>query len=380
MFELNSMVSLLLYFFLFVYFPTLFLVYYFREVVARPTVHCSASPWNAHAIASLPILSKAYYPTIWCFNRHLMLILILLRDYYSKPYVYDSIDELKMPDGGITGIAWSGTKGLSGKTETPIAVIFHTISGDEQDVKKTVTNLRNRLGWIVVVCIRRGHGILSLGTPVINTMGSTKDLKIQLEYIQKKFPNSPLYGFGLSAGSGLLARYLGETGRKSVFQAAVAISPAYDIEKAFHRIHPVYNRLMGIRLIKYFLDKHYESLSQIPGYQNLAQSKSIVEFQDRLHLIAGYETSEEYYKESNPIHVIKNIKTALLVLNSEDDPICVNLNVLENMHWLESLPKTILVKTKRGSHIVFYEGLFAKSWSDRLVCDYFKHIHESRTL
>jgi predicted alpha/beta-fold hydrolase len=373
------MVTFLFYFFLFVYFPLLFLVYYFREVAAKPTVHCSASPWNARAIASLPILKEFYYPTFWCFNRHLMLILILLRDYYSKPYQYDHIDEIKMPDGGITGIAWTGTTGLSEKTKTPIAIIFHTISGDEQDVKKTVTNLRKRLGWIVVVCIRRGHGNLPLGTPVINTMGSTKDLKIQLDFIQKKFPNSALYGFGLSAGSGLLARYLGETGRKSVFQAAVAISPAYDIEKAFHRIHPVYNRLMGQRLINYFLDKHYESLSEIPGYLKLSQSKSIVEFQDRLHLIAGYDTKEAYYRDSNPIHVIKNIKTSLLVLNSEDDPICVNLNVIENMHWLESLPKTILVKTKRGSHIVFYEGLFAESWSDRLVCDYFQHMHSELT-
>jgi predicted alpha/beta-fold hydrolase len=300
-----------------------------------------------------------------------MLVLLLFRDFRSKTYIYDEVEQLKMKDGGVTGLAWMGIKDLAPNEKKPIAVIFHTISGDEQDVKNTVQSIRDNLDWIVVVCIRRGHGSLPLLTPVINTMGSTSDLKIQLSYIQKRFPNSPLYGVGISAGSGLLARYLGETGTKSLFRAAVAISPAYDIEKAFHRIHPMYSKLMGQRLINYFLERHYESLSQIPGYMHISESKSIGEFQDRLHLLAGFASKEQYYEESNPIHVADKIKTSLLILNSEDDPICVNLNVIENLHWLEGLPKTILVKTVRGSHIAFYKGLKATSWSDQLICDYF---------
>ncbi|TGL62712.1 hydrolase [Leptospira ognonensis] len=353
------------------YFTILFVVYYFHKVVSKPAVHFQRNEINCSLLSNFSILKENYFPTLWCFNRHLMLILLLYRDYRSKPYIYDKIEELRMKDGGITGLVWTGLAPEDSKLAKPIVVIFHTISGDEQDVKNTLHHIKTTLDCIVVVCIRRGHGHLPLSTPVINTMGSTSDLKEQLAHIRKRFPNSILFGVGISAGSGLLARYLGESGSSSVFRAAVAISPAYDIEKAFHRIHPMYSKLMGQRLIDYFLERHYESLSQLPGYLHVSESKSIGEFQDRLHLLAGFESRKEYYAESNPINVVKNIETSLLILNSKDDPICVDLNVIENLHWLESLPNTILVRTKRGSHIAFYEGIKARSWSDRLICEYF---------
>ncbi|HNM03935.1 MAG TPA: hydrolase, partial [Leptospiraceae bacterium] len=64
----------------------------------------------------------------------------------------------------------------------------------------------------------------------------------------------------------------------------------------------------------------------------------------------------------------------LLILNSEDDPICINENVLENLHWLEKLPHTVLVHTKRGSHVAFFEGIRAEFWSDRVIGEYFQAV------
>ena len=119
----------------------------------------------------------------------------------------------------------------------PIVVIFHTISGDEQDVKGIVEYVRVSLRWTAVVCIRRGHGNLPLGKPKINTMGSTSDLAEQLAFIQKKFPGAPLFGIGISAGSGLLARYLGESGKKSKFMAAAAISATLSVP-SLHVVWP----------------------------------------------------------------------------------------------------------------------------------------------
>ncbi|MCG6146076.1 YheT family hydrolase [Leptospira bandrabouensis] len=348
-----------------------FLFYYFKEVVETPVLRFSESDFLLRVIERSPVLTKKYYPTFWCFNQHLMLFLLMLREYRTKPYHYDQFEQLKMKDGGITGLAWSGTDDLATNSDSPIIVVFHTISGDEQDVKSTVKYLRERYGWIVVVCIRRGHGNLPLTKPKINTMGSTSDLKEQLTYIQKRFPKRKMFGVGISAGSGLLARYLGEVGVQSKFAAAVAVSPAYDIEKAFHRVHPVYSKIMGQRMINYFLKNHYESLSTLSGIEELLKIKTIGEFQDKLHTISGYKDKENYYYHSNPVLVANKIRTPLLVLNSADDPICVNQNVLENLHWLETLPNTIHVHTKRGSHIAYFEGLKANSWSDKVIGEYF---------
>ncbi|PJZ79932.1 YheT family hydrolase [Leptospira meyeri] len=357
-----------------------FLIYYFWEVVETPVLRFSESDFLLHVIDQSPHLTNKYYPTFWCFNQHLMLLLLMFREYRTKKFDYDQFEQLKMKDGGITGLAWSGLTKNTKKDKTPVIVLFHTISGDEQDVKSTVKYLRERYNWIVVVCIRRGHGNLPLTTPKINTMGSTSDLKEQLSHIQKRFPGKQLFGVGISAGSGLLARYLGEAGAKSQFKAAVAVSPAYDIEKAFHRVHPVYSKIMGQRLINYFLKTHYESLSKLKGIDELLKIKTIGEFQDKLHTVSGFKNKEKYYYHSNPVLVAKNIKTPLLVLNSADDPICVNQNVLENLHWLETLPNTIHLHTKRGSHIAYFEGLKANSWSDIVIGEYFAAVLKADTM
>ncbi|EOQ98583.1 alpha/beta hydrolase family protein [Leptospira wolbachii serovar Codice str. CDC] len=351
-----------------------FLFYYFIQVVETPVLRFSESDFLLRVIEKSPDLTTKYYPTFWCFNQHLMLFFLMLREYRTKPYQYDKLEQLTMKDGGITGLAWSGINTATANENNPIVVVFHTISGDEQDVKTTVKYLRERYGWIVVVCIRRGHGNLPLTKPKINTMGSTSDLKEQLSYIQKKYPKKQMFGVGISAGSGLLARYLGESGVQSKFTAAVAVSPAYDIEKAFHRVHPVYSKIMGQRLINYFLKNHYESLSKLKGVDELLKIKTIGEFQDKLHAISGFKDKENYYYHSNPVLVANNIKTPLLVLNSADDPICVNQNVLENLHWLETLPNTIHVHTKRGSHIAYFQGWKATSWSDKIIGEYFSAV------
>ncbi|TGK79132.1 hydrolase [Leptospira noumeaensis] len=351
-----------------------FIFYYIFEVIETPVLRFSESEFLLRVIERSPNLTNPYYPTFWCFNQHLMLLLLMFKEYRTKPFIYDQLEQLKMKDGGITGLAWSGIQVGSQNNDTPIVVLFHTISGDEQDVKSTVKYLREKFGWIVVVCIRRGHGNLPLTKPKINTMGSTSDLKEQLSYIQKRFPKRKLLGVGISAGSGLLARYLGEAGTKSQFIAAVAVSPAYDIEKAFHRVHPVYSKIMGQRLINYFLKTHYETLSNLNGVDKLLKIKTIGEFQDQLHTISGFKDKEKYYFHSNPVLVAKNIRTPLLVLNSADDPICVNQNVIENLHWLETLPNTIHVHTKRGSHIAYFQGFKAKSWSDTVIGEYFSAV------
>lgn len=131
---------------------------------------------------------------------------------------------------------------------------------------------------------------------------------------------------------------------------------------------------MGQRLINYFLKNHYESLSKLKGVDELLKIKTIGEFQDKLHAISGFKDKENYYYHSNPVLVANNIKTPLLVLNSADDPICVNQNVLENLHWLETLPNTIHVHTKRGSHIAYFQGWKATSWSDKIIGEYFSAV------
>ncbi|WP_108973888.1 alpha/beta fold hydrolase [Leptospira ryugenii] len=367
--------DLLVYFVLFLYFPGLYLFYYLKEISEYPSLHYQSNPWNDVWIPSLARLHRVYRPFFFAYNRHLMIFAYLWKERFSRRIAFQE-EILQMKDGGTVGLSWYGLENAEAFPETPIVVVLHTITGDAEDLRLTVSRIRERLNATVVVCIRRGHGNLPLTKPSINTMGSTLDLQEQIKHIRNKFPKAPLLGLGISAGSGLLARYLGESGKKCAFSAAMAISPAYDIEKAFPRVHPTYSRLMALRLRQYFLKRHETILKDKYGFGILDSAKTIHEFQDNLYHIADHPDRNSYYRDHNPIHVIGEVDVPLLILNAEDDPVCVKENVEENLHWFDRLPKTILVKLKRGSHIAFLEGLSAKSWSDELICDYFERMLE----
>lgn len=80
-------------------------------------------------------------------------------------------------------------------------------------------------------------------TPRFNLMGDTHDLRHAVRHIVDKVrrerPGSPIFLAGISAGSGLLVRYLGEEGPESPFMAAASLCPGYDIRVCFRRVHPL---------------------------------------------------------------------------------------------------------------------------------------------
>src|SRR5262249_49986324 len=146
--------------------------------------------------------------------------------------------------------------GLADPPTTPTLVVLPTICGDGHSMRRTVADLRARLGWRVVVCNRRGHGTLPLTTPRFSTLGATGDVRAQLAPIRVAVPDAPLYGLGVSAGSGLLVRYLGEEGTHTPLAAGIAYCPGYDTTRAFHRVSRLYDRYLLRAVRRHFVERH----------------------------------------------------------------------------------------------------------------------------
>ena len=92
---------------------------------------------------------------------------------------------------------------------------------------------------------------------------------------------------------------------------------------------------------------------------------------DRARALPCYPS---YDQNTNPMNVFEDIRIPLMVLNAEDDPIC-HINNLEP--WrdrMKTMDNVILVTTRKGSHCAHYEGWSARSWSARLMSDYFKSV------
>ena len=85
--------------------------------------------------------------------------------------------------------------------------------------------------------------MLCVQTPRFNLMGDTHDLRHAVRHIvervRRERPGSPIFLAGISAGSGLLVRYLGEEGPESPFMAAASLCPGYDIRVCFRHVHPL---------------------------------------------------------------------------------------------------------------------------------------------
>jgi predicted alpha/beta-fold hydrolase len=344
-----------------------------REHVREPQLDFHPSRFNKSVLARLDQLREPYAPTPWLFNAHLQMAWLLLCEAVSPALRYERHEILRMRDGGTTALDWIG---LEAAPTTPTLVVLPSITGDAQSMRSIVRDLRRATGWRAVVCARRGHGDHAHTAPTLNTMGNTDDLREQLAQIRAQFPDSPLYAIGMSAGSALLVRYLGEEGPRSLIRAGVAYCPGYDIGVAWKRVTPLYNRLMAWRLKQYFLGRHGPALKHFSTYNTCLAAPDLAAFHEHLYEMAGCKSLDDYLARSNPMPVMKDIAVPVLILNAADDPVCVVDNALDHVDTVRRVPDALLVRTARGSHCAFHEGWTARSWANRLMANYLLAVAE----
>lgn len=330
--------------------------------------------WHDEVLRRCPSLRAGFEPSWWVRNSHVQNLLTVVRGDNAPPVAWDLDERLTMPDGGTVSIQWLG---LGAAPATPVLVVLHTITGSGDGLRRLISSVHARTGWVVAACNRRGHGGLELTAPKINTMGVTDDLRRQLAAIEARRPAVALYGVGVSAGSGLLVRYLGEEGSRSRFRAAVALCPAYDIRDAFSHAHRGYDRYLTRKMVQFFLHRNREALGHVDGYSHCAASTTMTEFHDRLFPLAGFSSREEFYTSSNPMEVARNVGVPVLVINSADDPVCVERNVHLHLPDMQQLPRMTLALTRRGGHCGFFEApRGADSWADRAIAEYLKAVDD----
>jgi predicted alpha/beta-fold hydrolase len=286
---------------------------------------------------------------------------------------YERSETLTMRDGGTTALDWLG---LDEPPDAPTLVVLHTITGDSQSMRQIVADLRAGTGFRVVSCTRRGHGGLPLTASVINTMGCTHDLREQLAHIREQFPDSPLYAVGTSAGSALLARYLGEEGPNSCIRAAVAYCPGYDISVAWSRVRPFYARALTRVVKRHFLEPNAPLFAHLDTFSACMAATDPAAFHAHFYELAGYRSYDEYLAGTNPVQLFGQIAVPVLVINADDDPVCVVENTLDHLGVFQRTPDALLVRTKHGSHCGFFEGWTAGSWANRLMAEYLCAVHD----
>ena len=327
-------------------------------------------------LARCPSLSQGVDPARWARSAHVQTALTVLFDERAPELAWEEDERLVLCDGGTVSLQWSG---LDEPPDTPVLVVLHTICGSGDSLRRFVAAMRRRLGWVVVACNRRGHAELPLTAPRINTMGFVDDLDAQLDRIVSRRPNAPLYAAGISAGSGLLVRYLGEKRQESRLDAAVAVCPAYDLPEGLRSAHPRYDAYMTRKMVRFFLERNRDVLGSVDGFADCAAARTMVEFHDRLYALAGFESRQAYLDASDPMRVAPDVTTPTLVLNAEDDPVCSVANVRRHRDAMQTVPRIVTALTRFGGHCGFFEAARPDScWSDRAIAEFLLASHADR--
>ena len=349
-------------------------VYYKKKLIEKPKVFHHPDNPDITFIKKNKLLKQPFAVTPWLINPHLQIIYHSIKTPKTLDDLNFHLEDITMPDGAMTQLFWLNQ---DLPADTPTIVLVHTITGSPYSMKSMLQELSQQTGWRVVMCLRRGHTLTPQPFSHINLMGSVPDFKFQIAHIQKRYPNSSLYAVGSSAGTALLARYLGDVGQDTPIKAAFAYAPGYDLEIAFNRIAPFYDWYMAKKVKRVFFLPHQKDLTHRPDYQPMLKVKRLRDLQPALYQFAGFNSYQDYLAACNPIQVFANIAIPTMVLNAEDDPICHIDNAWQYLSVIENSRYLTLVTTKHGSHCMHYQGLKPRSWSNQLIADYLLYCHHT---
>lgn len=204
--------------------------------------------------------------------------------------------------------------------------------------------------------------------------GLSGDTRAVLRWIEREFPGSPVTQVGFSLGANISLKMAGEDGSRPTgpLDSIVAVSPPVDLKAAIQKIHRPENKFFEKIFLSYLrrdVAKLHKKFPHLGPYKFPPQM-TVQQF-DELYTAPrwGYESADEYYRESSSKIYMPEIQIPTFILCSIDDP------VVDTTHLVESpVNKNIdMLLTESGGHIG-YLGWGTRwdevRWADQAVAQW----------
>ena len=272
----------------------------------------AASNTVFHLVRACPSLHAPFRVTWWCSNAYAQFLIFMAKcALYARTCTrLFEPEHFELPDGQAVRLLW-----LRHPEPRGAVVLLHGILGASTDFSPLACKLHTA-GFSVVGFDRRGHG-LPLTLPRFNTTGSVEDLDVVLRHVRATLA-VPIYAVGVSAGSSVLARYLGDTREHSLVAAAVCISPGFAFERSLSTISGMPEKAVLTRMKAFFLAGHASVLRVAPQHARMAAARSVLEWHEHQYAFAGYASRAEYFSKEDPVHVLRDVRVPILYLNAKD--------------------------------------------------------------
>lgn len=194
-----------------------------------------------------PHLNKMYIPSWFLFNGHLhtifsslvkrvgscLPIVDLLDTPSTKSQLRREIVEV-LPTcsqfyRGQVAIDWLSPSAHL-QSDSPVLLLIPGLTGDSCSPYLQYV-CRNLIGtqFRTVIVNYRGSGGVPLISPQMYCASFTDDLRQCVKYVEERYPSADLFAIGFSMGANILTKYLGEEGKKTPLDGAVAVSNPFDL-------------------------------------------------------------------------------------------------------------------------------------------------------
>ena len=330
-----------------------------------PNLYHKDSDLLRFVLSKVSRLNKPFMPCFWLQNGHIHTIFASMRPTKTLSFHRQYFD---LSDGGALALDWVENDRLA--HSSPVIIVLPGLTGGADSVSNLCEVTSGR-AYRTVVFNKRGHGDSVLVTPKLQGFGDPSDLRQVIEHLTEKYEHSSVCAIGISAGSGLLASYLGEYGNRSLLTCAVGVCPGYDAVDLFFRKRgiPKFYELLLLSSLKQLLKKHDKVLSEHINMDAALNSTSFVDFDRHVYCkLYGYNDPLQYWQHNNPMKNVRNISTPFLCISSLDDPVCIREHIPFDL-FLEK-EDVLLVTTKNGGHCGFLEDWGSVSWADHLAVEY----------
>ncbi|KJA26310.1 hypothetical protein HYPSUDRAFT_133302 [Hypholoma sublateritium FD-334 SS-4] len=295
-----------------------------------------------------PSFFKRYQPPLWLTNGHVQTIYCIMGNFSAEDQVWYRRTYLRLADGGTLGLDFTPAEGTMVKSDAPIIVIQHGLSGGSHEpyIRAILSRAcsptdEGGLGYRAVVINFRGCAGVPLTSPLFYSAGATDDTRQALMYISHMYPDAPLLGLGFSLGSNVLTRYLAEEGSDSRLQSACILACPWDLKQNGDSLDQsligkhLWLKGMGRNMqalvkrhSKVLLDGSNGEVTKATEATLNLKNPTLDEFDTTFTAIAGGSSSPfpfpdaaSYYIWVSSHNVLGKIRVPFLALNAGDDPV-----------------------------------------------------------
>lgn len=273
-----------------------------------------------------------------------------------------------------------------------IAFLTHGVSGSCESMAPWYEYaIENDL--VVVVYTRRWHQTSKptaiqpppspTATPRLPSHADIQDCALTMTYVNATYPNIPIIGIGYSAGGPHLVKYAYHTEETTTttlpkFEALAIVSCASD----FSATAQYFDSPKGMptnMMLREQLKRIYDENPNLPieTKQAIKYTRTFTELDRVLAPARGYKTVDDFYLDTSPLPVLYKLKTPLLYIVSEDDPMLFPKAYDDIKHVCDANPGITGIFTSKGGHLGWLDKNLT-SWVDQVILKYIKHTVPSK--